>query len=46
MLTFHVVELGKLGAGGSGTEASELKPGSRLHVLLELEKKGAAYFKG
>jgi hypothetical protein len=41
MLTFHVVELGK--GGGSG---GDLKPGSRLHILMDLETKGAAYFKG
>lgn len=40
MLTFHVVELGR---GGGG---DELKPGSRLHILMDLETKGASYFKG
>lgn len=44
MLTFHVVELGK--GGGSAGGAEGLKPGSRLHILMDLETKGAAYFKG
>ena len=46
MLTFHVVELGELGAGGTGSDESNIASGARLYVELDLETKGAAYFKG
>ena len=46
MLTFHVVELGPDGAGGTGSDEGQIAAGARLYVELDLETKGAAYFKG